>query len=164
MGYQGLFLLTYSSHSIIKEKEQVTNRDLPMLAVYETIDLGLVSTLNTITASEGEPSPLDLLQGNYPVFLSDPIHDDAIYVYHAFGVHALTIGPVLQSLAIALRTDDESGGTSLDSALQQSAGTTVQPILTTLSVERRLVLLLYRLSRARADTVSSTDARIPSLE
>jgi len=110
-----------------------------MLAVYETIDLGLISTLNGITSSKGESSPLDLLQGNHPVFLSDPIHDDAIYVYHAFGVHALNIGPVLQSLAIALRTDDDSGGKSLDSALQQSAGTTVQPILTTFSVERKFV-------------------------
>ncbi|GLB33650.1 putative nuclear pore component [Lyophyllum shimeji] len=116
---------------------KATNRDLPMLAVYETIDLGLVSTLSEITASEEEPSPLDLLQANHPAFLTDPIHADAIYVYHAFGVHALNISPVLQSLAIALRTDDESGGMSLDSALQQSAGTTVQPILTTLSVERK---------------------------
>ncbi|KAG5643781.1 hypothetical protein DXG03_009660 [Asterophora parasitica] len=116
---------------------KASNRDLPMLAVYETIDLGLISTLKLTTISRGDPSPLDLLQANHPVFQSDPIHTDAIYVYHAFGVHALNIAPVLQSLALALRTDDESAGTSLDAALQTSAGTSVQPILTTFSVERK---------------------------
>ncbi|KAF5387691.1 hypothetical protein D9615_000250 [Tricholomella constricta] len=116
---------------------KASNRDLPMLAVYETIDLGIISTLKGITVSVGESSPLELLQANHPVFQSDPIHADAIYVYHAFGVHALGIGPVLQSLALALRTDDDSAGTSLETALQKSAGTTVQPILTTFSVERK---------------------------
>ncbi|KAG5637461.1 hypothetical protein H0H81_004478 [Sphagnurus paluster] len=118
-------------------ENKVSNRDLPMLAVYETIDLSIVSTLNAITASAGQASPLELLQANHPVFLPDPIHADAIYVYHAFGVHALNIGPVLQSLAIALRMDDDSAGASLDTALKKSAETTVEPILTTLSVERK---------------------------
>ncbi|KAG6855012.1 hypothetical protein C0991_005941 [Blastosporella zonata] len=116
---------------------KVPNRDLPMLAVYETIDLGLVSTLNQLTVTPGQGPLLDLLQANHPVFLLDPIHTEAFYVCHAFGVHGLNIGPVLQSLAAALRTDDDSGGTSLDAALQKSAGTTVQPILTTFSIERR---------------------------
>lgn len=113
-----------------------------MLAVYETIDLGLVSTLRQITVSPKEPPLLGLLSGNHSVFLTDPIHDDTIYVYHAFGVHTLNLGPVLQSLAVALRGDDDSAGTSLDAALQQSAGTSVQPILTTFSVERKLVASL----------------------
>ncbi|RDB22839.1 Nucleoporin nup82 [Hypsizygus marmoreus] len=118
-------------------ESKTSNCDLPMLAVYETIDLGLVSALSSISAAPKEPSPLDLLQGNHPVFLIDPIYDDTIYVYHAFGVHTLHIGPVLQSLAIALRSEDDSAGTSLDAALQKSAGTSVQPILTTFSVERK---------------------------
>lgn len=104
-----------------------------MLAVYETIDLGLVSTLGQISAPPDDP-PLDLLQGNHPVFLADPIHDDTVYVYHAFGVHTLDIGPVLQSLAIALRAEDDA---SLDARVRNSAGTAVHPILTTFSVERR---------------------------
>ncbi|KAG6911695.1 hypothetical protein DXG01_007945 [Tephrocybe rancida] len=116
---------------------KVPNRDLPMLAVYETIDLGLVSTLNKIAIAQGQAPLLDLLQANHPVLLLDPIHTEAFYVYHAFGVHALNIGSVLQSLAAALRTDDDSGEASLDAALQNSAGTTVQPILTTFSIERK---------------------------
>ncbi|KAJ7742412.1 hypothetical protein DFH07DRAFT_980036 [Mycena maculata] len=102
--------------------------DLPMLAVYETIDLGLVSAL---------ANQLELIQGNHPVFLADPIHDDTVYVYHAFGVHTLHLGPVLQSLAVALRASDDDAGTALGAALQKSAGTSVTPILTTFSVERK---------------------------
>jgi nucleoporin NUP82 len=105
-----------------------------MLAVYETIDLGLVSTLKQISAAPNEPPLLHLLQGSQPVFHTDPIHDDTVYVYHAFGVHALDIGPVLQSLAAALRTEDDM---SLDARVQKSIGTSVHPILTTFSVERR---------------------------
>ncbi|KAJ6599216.1 hypothetical protein DFH09DRAFT_1356311 [Mycena vulgaris] len=101
--------------------------ELPMLAVYETIDLGFITVLS---------GQLDLLQGNHPVFLADPIHDDTVYVYHAFGVHTLNLGPLLQSLAVALRAGDDDG-TALGAALQKSAGTSVTPILTTFSVERK---------------------------
>ncbi|KAJ7179843.1 hypothetical protein C8R43DRAFT_376383 [Mycena crocata] len=101
--------------------------ELPMLAVYETIDLGIITML---------AGQLDLLQGNYAVFLADPIHDDTVYVYHAFGVHTLHLGPLLQSLTMALRAGDDDGS-ALSAALQQSAGTTVTPILTTYSVERK---------------------------
>ncbi|KAJ7095237.1 hypothetical protein B0H15DRAFT_774867 [Mycena belliarum] len=101
--------------------------ELPMLAVYETIDLGLIGCLT---------GQLELLQGNHPVFLADPIHDDTVYVYHAFGVHTLNLGPLLQSLAAALRAGDDDGA-ALGAALQESAGTSVTPILSTFSVERK---------------------------
>ncbi|KAG6837957.1 hypothetical protein H0H93_008351 [Arthromyces matolae] len=113
------------------------NRDLPMLAVYESVDLGLVSSLNKFTTLPGQIPLRDLLQGNHPVFLLDPIHPEAFYVYHALGVHGLSIGPVLQSLSAALHTDEESWSASLEATLKNSAGTTVQPILTTFSIERR---------------------------
>jgi nucleoporin NUP82 len=132
-----------------------------MLAVYETIDLGLVSTLRQISVSPNNPPLLDLLEGNHPAFLTDPIHDDTIYVYHAFGVHTLQLGPVLQSLAIALRTEDDSSGTSLDATLQQSAGTSVRPILTTFSVERKFVAFIDPLTYGRSvDDYALTDALI----
>lgn len=106
-----------------------------MLAVYEAIDLGILSTISSVSDKS-----LDLLQANHPVFLLDPIHDDVLYVYHAFGVHALQIGPVLQHLAVALRGEDDDA--ALDSALQTPAETLVRPILTTFSVERKCVSLL----------------------
>ncbi|KAG7449333.1 uncharacterized protein BT62DRAFT_945513 [Guyanagaster necrorhizus] len=109
-----------------------SSRGLPMLAVYETIDLGLVSNLWPLS-----PQLLDLLQANHPVFVVDPIYDDTIYVYHAFGVHALHLQPVLQSLASALRANDDDADSTLAEALQQSTITNVQPILSTFSVEKK---------------------------
>jgi len=101
-----------------------------MLAVYETIDLGLFSALQ----SDGCP---DLLQANYPVFFLDPIHDDTIYVYHAFGVHALQIGSLLQQFAVALQGANDDA--VFESALQTLAETSVHSLLTTFSVERKCV-------------------------
>lgn len=108
-----------------------------MLAVYETIDLGLVSMLSQSSTSLSGPPLLDLIQGNHPLLFPDPIHDDTIYVCHAFGVHTLILGPVLQSLALALREDDDAEGNSLVAALQRSDGANIYPILNTFSIERK---------------------------
>ncbi|KAI0321851.1 hypothetical protein OF83DRAFT_162519 [Amylostereum chailletii] len=105
--------------------------DLPMLAVYETVDLGLISTLSTT-----EPPILDLLQGNHPVFHPDPIHDDTVYVYHAFGVHVIHLERILSSLSHALRVDDGSGEALLENLVQPGPAD-VRPIVTTFSIERR---------------------------
>lgn len=107
-----------------------------MLAVYESIDLGLVSSLKQLSQNPNEPL-LDLLQGNHPVFLPDPIHDNIVYVYHAFGVHILDISSVLENLAQALRIDDDEAESSLTSTLEQCAQTLVHPILATFSIDRR---------------------------
>lgn len=106
-----------------------------MLAVYECIDLGLISMLKQTSP---DACILDLLQVNHPVLLRDPIHDDTVYVYHAFGVHALDFGDLLQCLSNGLRADDDEGF-ALNQALQKSEGTHVTPILNTYSVDRRYV-------------------------
>ncbi|KAI0352971.1 hypothetical protein OH77DRAFT_1497486 [Trametes cingulata] len=121
------------------ESKQPSN-DLPMLATYESIDLGIISTLKNASTSQQGKSLLDLVQGNHPVFLGDPIHDDTIYVYHAFGVHVLQLEPLLKGLAIALRDandDTSSGAGSLETTLEKVAQTDVQPILLTFSVEQQ---------------------------
>ncbi|KAF5370096.1 hypothetical protein D9758_001201 [Tetrapyrgos nigripes] len=107
------------------ETKQIPNTDLPMFAVYETIDLGLVSVL-------GSNSSQELLQGNYPVCLPDPIHTDTIYVYHAFGVHALHLRPVLQNIIAMLHSEDDSTSSSAI-----TTNTVIQPILSTFSVQRK---------------------------
>ena len=110
-----------------------------MLAVYETIDLGLVAQLSKLSSSTNEPI-LDLLQGNYPVFLQDPVHDETVYVYHGFGVHALQLGQLLLNLTNALRDDvSNDGGESLAGALENAGSTAVQPILTTFSASKQYV-------------------------
>lgn len=116
------------------ERKHGPTEELPMLAVYETIDLGIVSTLTKMSPQQ---RILDLLQGNHPVFLQDPIHDETVYVYHAFGVHAIHLGPLLQNLASALRDDvSTDGGETLAGALDKVGGAAVLPILVTYSVER----------------------------
>ncbi|KAN0132495.1 hypothetical protein V8E53_009511 [Lactarius tabidus] len=114
------------------ENRQSTSAELPMLAVYETIDLGLIKVLSTI-----QPPSLDLLQGNSPVFLADPIHEDTVYVYHAFGVHAIHLDKMLRSLSSALHSVTGGAEDALLTALRSPVTAEVQPIVTTFSVERK---------------------------
>ncbi|KJA30085.1 hypothetical protein HYPSUDRAFT_32154 [Hypholoma sublateritium FD-334 SS-4] len=118
------------------ETKQTAHNELPMLAVYETIDLGLIKALKELAPTKGSPSPTQLLQGNHPVILLDPLHDDFAYVYHAFGLHALDISPVLQSLAAALREENDEGN-SLKEVLEKATMANVRPMLNTFSVEKK---------------------------
>ncbi|KAH9045181.1 hypothetical protein EDB85DRAFT_2165813 [Lactarius pseudohatsudake] len=101
-------------------------------AVYETIDLGLIKTLSTI-----QPPSLDLLQGNSPVFLADPIHEDTVYVYHGFGVHAVHLHKMLRNLSSALHSVSGGAEDALLTALRSPISAEVQPIVTTFSVEKK---------------------------
>ncbi|KAL4075973.1 hypothetical protein J3A83DRAFT_2092947 [Scleroderma citrinum] len=118
------------------ESKQETAQELPMLAVYESIDLGLISMLRGCSTVPSKDDVLELLQANHPVLLRDPIHEDRVYVYHAFGVHALEFGELLQCLATALRADDEEA-TSLRRTLERSTVTQVTAMLNTFSIQRK---------------------------
>ena len=102
-----------------------------MFAVYETVDLGIVSTLSQI-----DPSLLDILQANHPVFVPDPIHGDSLYLYHAFGVQALNFRGLLEGLAAALQDENDDKG-ALRAELKKEQGVEVTQVLSTFSVERR---------------------------
>jgi nucleoporin NUP82 len=102
-----------------------------MLAVYETIDLGLIETLSTTY-----PPSLDLLRGNFPVFLPDPLRGDTAYVYHGFGVHAIHLHRVLRNLCSALHSISGREDALL-TALRSPTSAEVQPIVATFSVERK---------------------------
>lgn len=105
---------------------------MPMIAVYETIDLGIVSSLSADSGPKTES--LELLEGNHITFYPDPIHDDTIYAYHAFGVHVLNLNPIFQNLAAAMKEEDEN---TLKDTVQNSAHTSVQAVLDTYSIERQ---------------------------
>ncbi|KAH9973089.1 hypothetical protein BGW80DRAFT_1437399 [Lactifluus volemus] len=107
------------------ESRQSSSTELPMLAVYETIDLGLIVTL-----SATRPSSLELVRGNSPVFLPDPIHGNTVYVYHAFGVHAIHLHRMLR--AFSRRVED-----ALLTVLRNPTSAEVQQIVSTFSVERK---------------------------
>lgn len=109
-----------------------------MFAVYESIDLGLVKTLRESSANAPSNSLLELLRGNHPIFLPDPLQTDMVYVSHAFGVHALDISPIIESLSAAFQeeTEDEE---LLKGSLGKNDMTNVRPLLNTFSVERKCV-------------------------
>ena len=111
---------------------QSPNAELPMLAVYETIDLGFINILSTT-----QPPCLDLLEGNYPVFLPDSIHGDTVYVYHGFGVHAIHLYKMLRALSNALHSISSGAEDALLTTLRSPIPAEVQSIVTTFSVERR---------------------------
>ena len=120
-----------------------------MLAVYESIDLGIVSTLRKASPRAGQ-SLLDLIQGNHPSILLDPIHDDNLYVYHAFGVHALNVGALLKSLAVVLRDSNDSEANSssgMEMGLENVKSTDVQPVLLTFSTEDKYVSISISIDR-----------------
>ena len=120
-----------------------------MLATYESIDLGTVTTLKKASTSLRGQTLLDLIQGNHPVFQLDPIHEDTLYVYHAFGVHALQLRSLLKSLASVLRDGNDSEANSssgLEAGLENVKNTEVLPVLLTFSVEQQYVPISLALS------------------
>jgi nucleoporin NUP82 len=75
--------------------------ELPTILIYETIDLGLVSTLQDNRIS------LDHLESNSLSFTSDPLYVDTVYVHHNLGAHCLMLSPWLETFAKSLRDANE---------------------------------------------------------
>jgi nucleoporin NUP82 len=114
-----------------------------MFAVYEAIDLGLISRLSCLSAPDSKAPLLDLLKDSYPVFFSDPIHDDVVYVSHMCGVHSLHFRPMLQSLAAAMHVEDEEDRETPVSALENAVGATVKPLMDTFIAEQSFVRFFH---------------------
>ncbi|BGP22116.1 hypothetical protein JCM10295v2_000994 [Rhodotorula toruloides] len=108
-----------------EEEEDEAETDLPTLAVYESIDLGLASEL----ASSAVSSELSL---NAPVLVRDPLYPDTLYVQHKLGAHCLLLGTWLGELCEALRADaaKEDGG-EVGKVLAKRSGTEVMWVLKT---------------------------------
>ena len=111
---------------------QPSSNDLPMFAVYEVVDLGLLSALSGSSSSR---ETIDgLIEANHTVFYPDPIHEDTVYAYHSFGVHVLNINPIFQNIAAAMK---DEAGEKLEKTIENHANTAVQPILRTVSFDGR---------------------------
>jgi nucleoporin NUP82 len=67
--------------------------DLPVLAACETLNLGLASSFQP----DQDCSSLD---SNALNFVADPIYPEVVYIYHAFGVHSVSLLPVLEALSL----------------------------------------------------------------
>ncbi|KAI5479721.1 nuclear pore complex, nucleoporin 88 family protein [Pseudohyphozyma bogoriensis] len=136
----GVFAITYTDGKVdlCLEVEKVEARwgepdgdeeDLPSLAVYETIDLGLF---------QGLPEDSTALIANHPTIIKDPLYPDTLYVYHAFGVHCLLLTNWLDAVADITNTtedDDEKLQKEVERTLRAQKPTDVLWILKTVSLD-----------------------------
>ncbi|BGP00811.1 hypothetical protein NBRC10513v2_000936 [Rhodotorula toruloides] len=107
--------------------ETETETDLPTLAVYESIDLGLASELASSAVSSE-------LRTNAPVLIRDPLYPDTLYVQHKLGAHCLLFGPWLEEVGEALRVDEKEDGregSEVEKVLRKGTGTEVLWVLKT---------------------------------
>ncbi|KZW04291.1 hypothetical protein EXIGLDRAFT_758582 [Exidia glandulosa HHB12029] len=104
------------------EHGQFPDDELPLLTVFETVDLGVLKSLKS---SGMRPADItDALSTNFPLFVVDPLYSDTIYVYHAFGVHCLLLRRWVSTLFRALAAEDKGrDATAVDASLNKSLGT-----------------------------------------
>ncbi|BGP53206.1 hypothetical protein JCM8202v2_000765 [Rhodotorula sphaerocarpa] len=101
--------------------------DLPTLAVYESIDLGLAAELNP--NDDNEDAVRVGLKHNAPRLVRDPLYPDTVYIQHVLGAHCLLLGPWLGDLSKAMAASDAEAATQ--KALQGAKGTEVLWVLRT---------------------------------
>ncbi|KIO30221.1 hypothetical protein M407DRAFT_20688 [Tulasnella calospora MUT 4182] len=109
------------------------NPPLPILSVFETIDLGIFTTV-----SHGQA--LNLLSDNYITLSVDPLRPQSVFAYHAFGVHILDLRIWMDLLSSAMYKANAIGkkaGMNLADALSQVPGTQVKWVLDTFSDEEK---------------------------
>lgn len=107
------------------------------LDVFETVDLGFLSTLQRNNARVA-----DALQSNWPTLVHDPLYNDTIYVYHDFGVHCLLFRPWLEPLARAFQK--HSTQLDLEALLDSLPGTDTVCVLDTFSPVDRCAFINSR--------------------
>ncbi|GAA5883205.1 hypothetical protein JCM1840_004672, partial [Sporobolomyces johnsonii] len=120
---------------LTREEEE---EELPSLAVYETIDLGLASEINPSGSPSGEDDVARLLDArNCPTIVKDPLYADTLYVYHALGAHCLLLSRWLEDLADVAGEDedDEKLQGEVEKTLKGQTATEVLWVLKTLSAE-----------------------------
>ncbi|KAG8901716.1 hypothetical protein FRC00_005120 [Tulasnella sp. 408] len=140
---------------------------LPILSVFETIDLGIFTTV-----SHGQA--LNLLSDNYVALSVDPLRPQSVFAYHAFGVHLLDLRTWMDLLSSAMHKANAIGkkaGMNLADALSQVPGTQVKWVLDTFSDEEKYVIpqlavmvhQLIAFSRASAPVVAAVPVNNPSV-
>lgn len=114
------------------ERDEDSAADLPALAVYESLDLGLASA---VSPAGDERVVSRALAHNAPTIVRDPLYADTLYVRHALGAHALFMGGWLRPVADALRgadgAEDDALEKDLGAVLKEARGTEVCWVLET---------------------------------
>jgi nucleoporin NUP82 len=80
---------------------------VPSLAVYESIDLGLLPELKNAPGHSGSiESRYTVLVNDPPAILRDPFDNTTFFVHHALGVHRISLAPWINGLTAALNADE----------------------------------------------------------
>lgn len=77
------------------------------MAVYESIDLGLLPELKNAPGHSGSiESRYAVLVNDPPALLRDPFDNATFFVHHALGVHRISLAPWINALSAALDADE----------------------------------------------------------
>jgi nucleoporin NUP82 len=80
----------------LKTNRSIPNVDeLPILLVFETIDLGIENL------SEA------LIEANFPQLLGDAVNPEAFYVFHIAGIHVISMSPWIPTIRTALSREPQ---------------------------------------------------------
>lgn len=125
---------------------------MPSLAVYESIDLGLLPELKNAPGHSGSiESRYTVLINDPPAILQDPFDHATFFVHHALGVHRISLAPWVNGLTAALDADEPEKLDQFWSSGIKSDNTWAVDVLGENSVAP---------SRAVTATVVVTDVRI----
>lgn len=79
----------------------------PSFAVYESIDLGLLSEIKSAEGQSGSlASRYAILVNDPPTILLDPFDHATFYIHHALGVHRVSVAPWVNALTAALDANE----------------------------------------------------------
>jgi nucleoporin NUP82 len=92
---------------------------LPRLAVFESVDLGIVATLQSSRRT------LQELDENWVLFRGDPLYLDTVYVYHRLGLQLLQMGGWLEAITEAMEKDPPNHH-AVAAAIEGASPTTVE--------------------------------------
>jgi nucleoporin NUP82 len=107
--------------------------DLPSFTVYESIDLGVLTTLKrSSSTSSSDLSPL--LESNFPTFQADPLYPGRIYISHAVGVHVIDTREWMTALFLAMQDEVTA---NVSQGIKGAGESEVVYLLNTLSIEDR---------------------------
>ncbi|KAK9767803.1 hypothetical protein K7432_002084 [Basidiobolus ranarum] len=86
-------------------QDLVEDENLPVLAVYETINLGLIETFGENEVQDN----LSMSIQNYSSLVLDPVYPDTFYCYHEAGVHSIVTRTWQRDLQKAVQSNVETG-------------------------------------------------------
>ncbi|KAF8317032.1 uncharacterized protein EI90DRAFT_3134078 [Cantharellus anzutake] len=128
-------------------------QDLPTLTVFESVDLGILKTLevddpvaptSALKLSKTPPQTISLIRSNHPLLYADPLYPGKgrLFVSHSFGVHLIDTSGWMSSISKAIKADDElehqdGRDDRLIAAVTNAPESEVSHLLSSFSIEQR---------------------------